>query len=194
MRWFVLILLIGLIVGCSSKVSEDTNKSYIENEDINKLKVQVIDLKEERDALKKQVEELSEKVGGLERQDKIAEEQETEAEPVSSTIDLTSWKRDDIVKIMAKYDTDFTYSKWFTFIYREDKHYYDQVGPIFGEDLFYDIRYKDRGDELTVNRFRMFNLGSGNKTIATGVYENDYLPLISKAQLINSDLVCVNEI
>ena len=137
---------------------------------------------------------MSEKVGGLERQDKIAEEQETEAEPVSSTIDLTSWKRDDIVKIMAKYDTDFTDAKWFTFIYREDKHYYDQVGPIFGEDLFYDIRYKDRGDELTVNRFRMFNLGSGNKTIATGVYENDYLPLISKAQLINSDLVCVNEI
>lgn len=193
MRWLIIFATVVLISGCISVPGEEEKeiKKEVEEDSSEELNTQIQKLEEEKESLKTQIDSLKKEIEELKKGDsEIVEDEIVEEKTESKGIDLSSWKRDDVITAMGKYNSRFVNATWFTYIYREDKHYYDQVGPIYDEDPFYRMRYKDRGDELKVNSLRVFNLAPGNRTKALTEYENNYLPSIDKELIIDENLKC----
>ncbi len=114
---------------------------------------------------------------------------EYEPEKIEGGINLANWKEEEIITAMSKYAPELTTVRFYDYIYNEDGSYYEQFGPIFGVDSFYELVYDYRDQELDVGHLRLFNLGYGDTQLALSKYQS-YLNDVLRETQVDPGLKC----
>lgn len=188
--YFTITFLFGLFIGLAFNSQEKTKTEEIGLE-VENYKSQITGLTQQIDLLEKEKEDLEEQLSAEEINIENITEEVEEEQPLKSQINLLDWSRDEIIGALAAINPDFESGKWFTYIYRGDGSYYDQVGPIFDVDPFSKIAYRERGEEYTVNSLRMFLLNP-DKEKAKNAYAS-FIGEVTKESQLDKDLVCAQQ-
>ncbi|MBS3107291.1 hypothetical protein J4468_00045 [Candidatus Woesearchaeota archaeon] len=106
---------------------------------------------------------------------------------ITQKINLESWKTDDIPPELAKLNPDLFMGKnWIYYEYDKDGAYFDVNGPVYGKDVFADLRYvkyeRTRQREYNVSHLRIFP--------ATEAEFKEYKGMVEKFDIKSSDLTC----
>lgn len=186
-KYIISLIILVLIFNVSCGKEEPQNIEDLQKQ-VQELEKELEKIKTENNDLKKQKDELQNQITSLKQSNLDLTEQLKEVGiiEIGGKVNLTSWTQNEILNGLRKVNSKYNDAGWFTYIYRDDKHYYDQVGPIFNEDLFYDLRYSNRDRELNISGLRIFEIND-DKYIS-------YVDTITKATQSDTLLKCEQKV
>jgi len=181
MRWFVVFFVVlFLLSGCAQQVplvgdtKQCVDELKITQESNTELESRISQLEGENAKMKKQLDDYY-------------------FTQISSDVDLLDWNAGEIIRSMSIYDADFASGGWMTYFYHLDaKNYYYQQGDVFPEDPFFQIRYKNSGQEFNFSHLRIINIALGNKTLGQEEWKS-YLGKVLRETQADKDLTCYQQ-
>ncbi len=186
MRWFVAFFVVLLFVSGCAQQSPQSSINPLAND--NKCS-------DELGILQDYVSELQSRISVLEEENTNMKKQLEDYyfSKVTSDVDLLDWNAGEIMRALTLYNANFAKGSWWTYFYNLDtKNYYYQEGEVFQEDPFFQLRYKNSGQEFNVSSLRIINIALGNKTIGNEEWKS-YIGKVLRETQIDEDLTCYQQ-
>ncbi len=182
MRWFILLfVVVFLFSGCAEQATLITSQGN--------------DCQQELDDLKSYNSQLQERIDDLEKENTDMRNQLDNYyfTQITSDVDLLDWNAQEIMRGMILYNPKFAEGGWWTYFYHLDtRNYYYQEGGVFPEDPFFQLRYKNSGQEYNVSHLRIINIALGNRTLGDEGWKA-YLGKALRETQVDEDLTCYQQ-
>ncbi|MFH1332195.1 MAG: hypothetical protein ABIH63_02825 [archaeon] len=182
MRGFLLFFVVMfLLSGCAQQVPTQIISSSSCDQELEDLQAYVSELEDRISLLEKENADMKKQLDDY------------YFTQITSDVDLLDWNSEEIMRGMILYNARYSEGGWWTYFYHLDtKNYYYQQGAVLPEDPFFNLRYKNSGQEYNISSLRIINIALGNRTLGDETWK-DYLGKVLRETQVDTDLTCYQQ-